>query len=802
MSTTATSRPPSVPLRRTPPNVSATTGTPQASSLPRGATARAAASARLSQSVNGPAARRGSLKGNPPPIHTPAEGSREALSVSLKHETEEKEKLLVQLQDKEQIITGLRTENDNLSSALHAAETRVSEHYADQGRMEEDLAARIEVIDKLRSQVRELEKEKRDGQRRYNEQTATFEAERQAFYDNEQHLKSRIQSLTQARKQPIPPSPSTLSVAESEAEITVTLTEPLEPVKQDMADPQQEPAEMTALKLELSTLATSHASLQSTLHLLQTQLNDLRRVNNELQEENESYNILLRERTLNGQFDILRMGGAEADQYSETPTSEEDDKDSLQSSKTSRSVLDPVHEQPEEHEEEPPELDPQFGEVEDADPTVTADDIAGGRSSWARHSRRRSSIVVPQGESLANLPITGPGLDLAAELGRAENKDGSDGHSSLADQMGGDTKTRKTKSSTGADKTNEPSPSTVNEMETLRSEVKNLKDANKALSLYASKIIDRIISQEGFEHVLAIDFEKSATPSNTTFSPRPTPPSPAKKPRPQTAIFSRSTPATASPNAPPTERLTTFESLNMSGNSNPASPRPEHEPPKSAPSSRASRRSLSFDWATFSMFGGDKKNAPPPTPNLRPLTLKAGATPVVTGARKLETFEDDEDRRERERLAATMKLMGIEKPPSPASPLPPLVKSFSTPGSVNTVPPTPVTAPTPTGRFSFFRRSSSNASNIVETPNSSQGNSRSSSTVPHLTQEVLEQAEAESSLAALDAHERELSAEIAKGAGGGFTEIVRRTGDRRSSRRSGSGSTVWSAGMSKHEDED
>ena len=72
----------------------------------------------------------------------------------------------------------------------------------------------------------------------------------------------------------------------------------------------------------------------------------------------------------------------------------------------------------------------------------------------------------------------------------------------------------------------------------------------------------------------------------------------------------------------------------------------------------------------------------------------------------------------------------------------------------------------------------------------------------YLTQEVLEQAEAENTLAALDAHERQLSAEIAKGSGSGFTEIVRRNGERRSSRRSGSGSTVWSAGMSKHEDED
>lgn len=36
--------------------------------------------------------------------------------------------------------------------------------------MEDEMAARIEVIEKLRTQVRDLEKEKRDIQRRYNEQ--------------------------------------------------------------------------------------------------------------------------------------------------------------------------------------------------------------------------------------------------------------------------------------------------------------------------------------------------------------------------------------------------------------------------------------------------------------------------------------------------------------------------------------------------------------------------------------------------------------------------------------------------------
>ena len=70
-----------------------------------------------------------------------------------------------------------------------------------------------------------------------------------------------------------------------------------------------------------------------------------------------------------------------------------------------------------------------------------------------------------------------------------------------------------------------------------------------------------------------------------------------------------------------------------------------------------------------------------------------------------------------------------------------------------------------------------------------------------LTQEALEHAEAENSLAVLDAHERDLGAEIAKGSNGGFTEIAPRVGRR--SRRSpgGSGSTIWSAGMSAAGDE-
>ncbi|KAF9822013.1 hypothetical protein IEO21_00007 [Rhodonia placenta] len=850
MATTASAR--ATPASRRSPPVGPPTASTPSPSIARGATARSAVSPRVSSSLNGPAGRRGSIKSAvaPTPVtHGEPRETRESLSASLKEETEKKEQLLVQLQDKEQTIAGLTTDNSSLSSALNAAETRLAELYADQSRMEEEMAARFEVIDKLRTQVRDLEKEKREMHRRYNEQrlltqqkTATFEAERQAFYDNEQHLKSRIQTLTQARKQPSIPltSPSVVSVAMSESvtEVEEELSQPpQEAPKQDVGDPEQEPAEMTALKLELSTLSTSYTSLHSTLALLQTQLVDLKRVNNELQEENESYNILLREKTLNGQFDILRMGaGAGTSETSVSESSDDGDvevesrdSESLRSRNTGRSMLDPVDELAEEHEYE---LDPAFElDGDQEQDSREAEDVSRNPRRHARkHSSHSSRSPPPRGESLANLPITGPGLDLAAELGRAENKDILVGGTSLENERAAhkNRKGRKTSGSETARKVSSASEPVmdssvpVTDIDALRNEVKSLKDANKALSLYASKIIDRIISQEGFEHVLAVDYDKMSPPPTatnfTTFSNIPKSPSPPaqqpqKKGRPQSAIFpfSSSSAMSNGPASPNPERLTTFGSPTP-----PSAQRNSSAGPLPPPmSSRASRRSLSFDWKSFSMFGGGDKK-PEPSPNLRPLTLRAGSNPVVTGARKLETQEDEEDRKERERLNATMKLMGIEKPVVPV-----VQKSYSSssnPASIglgvldtnvikqpnaiagtanSPAPPTP-------SRFSFFRRNSlMTVSDTSSMRSSAQGSPHPGASTPNLTEEALEQAEAENTLAALDAHERQLSAEIAKGAGGGYTEIVRRTGDRRSSRKSGeSASTVWSAGMSKGEDGD
>ena len=79
-------------------------------------------------------------------------------------------KLLLQLQDKDQLLATYSTENAELTSALSATESRLRDLYTEQSRWETELSQRIDISDKLRDQLRETEKEKRDIQRRYNEQ--------------------------------------------------------------------------------------------------------------------------------------------------------------------------------------------------------------------------------------------------------------------------------------------------------------------------------------------------------------------------------------------------------------------------------------------------------------------------------------------------------------------------------------------------------------------------------------------------------------------------------------------------------
>ncbi|THH07620.1 hypothetical protein EW145_g3250 [Phellinidium pouzarii] len=795
---------------------SSTFTAPTTASIARGATARSAVSPKVHASLNGVSRRGSTSKASLSSNQDGETASREGLTAALKRETEEKEELLIRVQNKEQGLAELTTENINLSANLNAAETRLAELYADQARIEEETVARLDLVDRLRAQVQELEREKREVVRRYNEQRR-FDAERQSFYDNEQHLKSRIQSLVQARRTTETPhkpggqeDDGAMSEAEELQEEPAALSQLSGTPHSSEMNNTDESAEMTSLRLELSTLSTSYASLQTTVQHLSSQLLDLKRVNNHLQEENESYNILLREKTLNGQFDILRtVGTKESDEGSVEEGEfnegyEREDQSSLHSA--DRTPLDRVDELAEDMDSGV------YGEDLEQNADIQ-DDVDSVSSTANRESGRRmgrggrrvatsSRSPAQKGESLADLPVAGPGLDLAAELGRAENQAILKGREDVTDSR--DRSVVNPKGRRGKQKSVDQKASDVKldsnllassggDLDALRTEVKSLKDANKALSLYASKIIDRIIAQEGFEHVLAADYEKPPpSPVKKQQPKKIEETAPKKKARPQSAIFGLAFPSTE-PYPSPSDPLQAPEPMS---------------PIEGSVTTRVQRRSMSFDWKSFSMFGGSAEKKPEVNPNLRPLSLRPGGSSVV-GARKLDTFEDEEDRKERERLNAVMKLMGIEKPQSvPPSPF--LGSPSSSLGTSSTPNPQSETTSPRTvqpSRFSFFRSRSNTSDNSVNTTNSLPINACPKS---NLTAEALEHAEAETTLAALDEREKVLSAEIAKGANGGFTELPnrRQRGEEWRSRRSrqsgesGSGSTVWSAGMSTHREGD
>jgi hypothetical protein len=111
-----------------------------------------------------------------------------------------------------------------------------------------------------------------------------------------------------------------------------------------------------------------------------------------------------------------------------------------------------------------------------------------------------------------------------------------------------------------------------------------------------------------------------------------------------------------------------------------------------------------------------------------------------------------------------------------------------------------VTSPSLVSRLSLFRRATAPPDTAISSSApAAQGNTA------NLTQDTLVRAQAEESLAALDAQERILGTELAKGGSGGFTEILphRKSGSKRShTSGGGSGGTVWSAGMGRAGEDD
>lgn len=530
-----------------------------------------------------------------------------------------------------------------METANQSLQQKFDASFAAQGDMEEQMEAANDLIDRLRHNLDDVDRQLRQQQRRYADQVRfrtphdvslrrcdgalglllqekAFEAERTVHQAEQNHLVQRIKSLT---------------------------TERIARPSEEQGD---RSAATAALHEELVTLSASHQTLVAQLTTLADEMHEVKAENSRLQEENESWQLLIEERTLAG-----HMRGGLIPGLSTSPPPGDGAITPSSIRRKECSALETLEEQL--------EMDELHSELDAQQPIFEESD--------------RALLRVTSGGSY-NIDITSPtrpnGNSLATEL--------SAGISMV-------------------------------EMESLRSEIKTLKEANKALSLYCSKILDRIIASEGFEHILSVDYRtrrgartlaaangksrpsvlelaKDMEENGPPHVPESLPPAPSKDaaPVPREAPAPRARPqsmyvtsAVASPPAAAVPAPTASKS--------PVNP-PIVAGKAVMDNDKRARRGFSIDFRSLG-FGAQEK--PETKPQLKPLQLASRATPAgqnqsppkatpspvvalgpsiaanVNGpaARKLAPQEEDEeDRRERSRMEANLKLMGITSPASDA----------------------------------------------------------------------------------------------------------------------------------------
>lgn len=170
-----------------------------------------------------------------------------------------------------------------------------------------------------------------------------------------------------------------------------------------------------------------------------------------------------------------------------------------------------------------------------------------------------------------------------------------------------------------------------------------LKDANKALTLYVSKIVDRVCQQEGFEKVLAVDYRQGDQDKNSP------PPAEKKQRAASISFFGRSPLSQSTRSAPGLDQSTP-----VGGPAQGAAPWPQSPGPRGLLESVSSV--FNFGRATPA---SPASAASPGGGGIRPLML-ADSARKVEGA---DIDEDEDDRRERARIHSEMLQLGFNPPP-------------------------------------------------------------------------------------------------------------------------------------------
>lgn len=493
-------------------------------------------------------------------------------------------------------------------------------------RFETDLVKLNEFEEKSIRLEKELERSKslvKDFEHRLELQNDEYDLARSQWVETEAELKSRLTHLTnelttiQKEEEQKPHESPSLNEGESgeiEFNRSPTFRSPnLNPASASTGPPAlstlQLEAALAETKKEVSKAVAEAEGLRRALGVLREQLSDAERVNQELMDDNESYQFLVGERTLMGGFDIKQLLSID---HLENEEEGEDKNEKL----TSGSELASVAEETEEEGDD---------SVDDIEKAVLEAQGNGSRTTGAVEAEviNPRSTRRPLKKPLDNSGTKGGGgLDLAAELAQAEQSE------EIEMKRKENEERRKKKGSNGRPGAKDKD-----------AEIKFLTDANKALVLYISKILDRIQAHEGFERVLAHDYKKEGGGPN---SPSRKIPAPAQ-----------TTATTPSPGG-----LNSF--FNVLTKSSTAPDRKTLNLASAATTSAASSNPSRASWLQFFTASKSPPAAPATsTAGIKPLKLGTGNAGLSSGWQGLE--EDEEDIKERERLRAELKLHGIEK---------------------------------------------------------------------------------------------------------------------------------------------
>ncbi|PWN90802.1 hypothetical protein FA10DRAFT_267237 [Acaromyces ingoldii] len=616
--------------------------------------------------------------------------TREDLVMALKRAKEQMDLLDQRLEGNVDTIEALQSSVANLSSQLRLSEAeidslngavaqreeRVDELMREQERMEDEVYSKLGIVERLRKQLDESERSKAEAERRYTDQTTTADKERQYYADMEELLQSqkakassqleklassnhelareneRMQrQVTQlkaaARGSSLSPGPDSLDDDEDDeagqdppsqddsmigqgdeslsevGNVSASSAGSKRQLRRTLED-EARAAELESLRAELASLQKSHSSLTATMQQLHTELRDVKMTNVDLREQNETYIDILQEKTLSGalisesavlnrRYNGVTGRSGEVSESEEGSTEDDDDDDV-------------------EDDDDDEDDDTSGADKDDVDDVP---DVPREKREKAKERRRKGQTLKPR----PSATLLNPPTSLASELEKTD--DGEAG------------KRR--------ERRRERSEALTDNVEELQKEVWELRDANQALTLYVSKILDRIIAREGYENILAADQDGKRSMRGTSSRLR------GQRSRLSNLATEFDADKDKATRAQSGSGLLGFARASPGSNgSDPAS--------ATTPTTAKPRRTGSIDWRA--LLGASSSPASPPNkdnPNLRPLALSSAAAPPAP--RRISTSEEQEDAidiEERERIRAALEKEGLDLPEhqlrSPRSP--------------------------------------------------------------------------------------------------------------------------------------